>query len=809
MDLRFITGFKRRGDWISMTEFIKMLKALVLALVFGLLLVSMVPAGVASEGSPVVWTDKADYSPGEIVTIYGSGFQANSTVSLTVVRPDGSINDPEHGIVGEWSVTADGSGSFQTTYQLDGIEGTYSVTATDGVNTAITTFTDKKEDIRNFTATISPNNAMTGESKSYTITITNDTNSDKDLGSAVVTIPSGFTSVSITNIVPPSGKTWKASLVSGQIKLTADKPNDKLGPGQNVSVTFSATAPATAGTYTWNTTAYEGEDWKGQQFTTGTQPTVTVSSPTVSITITSSPSGSGFVKVDSTAITTPQTFTWTVGSTHTLEAISPVSGGTGTQYVWANWSDGGNQTNQYTVPSSNQTVTAYYKTQYLVTYAATGNALPVTVPDNEWVNSGSAATGVFPDNVTDTGVRCNFTGDNRPATITAPTTITGTYQTQYLLNVVSPYGTTGGEGWYDEGDTAYAAVTPLIVDEDGTLHIFENWSGDASGLSSPSDPISMDAPKTATANWRTIDNDGSLLRWDNYTITSAPAGTQVTLTFDNMYVENITFGAKDNVENAQVIVRDLGENMPSSVSIGPPNNPYGYLTITVVNLDQSKIENIVLTFKVAKSWISANSIDESAITLNRWNENDNTWTSYPAVKVGEDNDYSYFAVSLPGFSIFSISGALIPPPPVTPIVTTRPPSYTPPPPAAAFMISSMTITPRQAAPGDLITITFEVMNFGQVEGSGTVELLIDGVSAGTWDVTLGPGETRTITHTLTAGAVKTYDVTVTGGSFLVRDGFSVRVPSAVAAAVDTVALGGTVVIVIGLLSLLFVILRRR
>ena len=88
---------------------------------------------VKAEGT-VVWTDKAEYTPGENVTVYGSGFRTDASVAVSVTRPDNHVD--------EWSVSWDGSGNFITTYQLDGIEGTYTVTATDGTNTATTTFTD-------------------------------------------------------------------------------------------------------------------------------------------------------------------------------------------------------------------------------------------------------------------------------------------------------------------------------------------------------------------------------------------------------------------------------------------------------------------------------------------------------------------------------------------------------------------------------------------------------------------------------------------------------------------------------------------
>ena len=80
------------------------------------------------------------------------------------------------------------------------------------------------------------------------------------------------------------------------------------------------------------------------------------------------------------------------------------------------------------------TITGTYRTQYLVVYAVVGNAIPVTVPSNEWVNMGSAAKGTFTTTITNSaygGLRCILINDNRSLTINAPTTITANYRTQY------------------------------------------------------------------------------------------------------------------------------------------------------------------------------------------------------------------------------------------------------------------------------------------------------------------------------------------------------------------------------------------
>ena len=87
-------------------------------------------------------------------------------------------------------------------------------------------------------------------------------------------------------------------------------------------------------------------------------------------------------------------------------------------------------------------------------------------------------------------------------TINTPSSITWTWKTQYYLSVSSDYGSVGGAGWHDAGSSVYATITPTTVSGTaGTQYVFTGWSGGASGISSYSNVIVMDGPKTATANW--------------------------------------------------------------------------------------------------------------------------------------------------------------------------------------------------------------------------------------------------------------------------------------------------------------------
>jgi hypothetical protein len=133
-----------------------------------------------------------------------------------------------------------------------------------------------------FTATIDPTTANVGETKNYTITITNVGSGNGNsyyLGSAKVDVPTSYFTVdgstlSVTRV--PSGTAWTATLVGTEIQLSTTGTGT-LDNGQYIEVSFDATAIA-AGTGEWTTSAYHGTDWSTALGISGPQPTVTVTS---------------------------------------------------------------------------------------------------------------------------------------------------------------------------------------------------------------------------------------------------------------------------------------------------------------------------------------------------------------------------------------------------------------------------------------------------------------------------------------------------------------------------------------------------
>jgi hypothetical protein len=301
----------------------------------------------------------------------------------------------------------------------------------------------------------------------------------------------------------------------------------------------------------------------------------------VSITITSNPSGSGFVKVGGVACVTPFTFSWEVGTSHTLEALSPVSGVSGVHYVWISWSDLGAQSHSYTVPGSSQTVTANYKTQYYLTV----NSAYGSPTGAGWYDSGSSASfsvtspvnGPAGTRYVCTGYSGDASGPGTSSSITmdGPKTVTFNWKTQHQLTMaVSPSGGGStspavGSYWYDAGSPVSIQATPAGG------YTFSSWSGSGSGsYSGNSNPasITMNGPITETANFQSqVQFDFSVSI--NPTSGSVPQGGSVSATVTITLLSGAT---------QPVSLSASGQPSGVTVSFSPASvTPTGTSTMTV------------------------------------------------------------------------------------------------------------------------------------------------------------------------------------------------------------------------------------
>jgi len=245
----------------------------------------------------------------------------------------------------------------------------------------------------------------------------------------------------------------------------------------------------------------------------------------------------------------PASFWWDENSIHNFSFGSPLVVNASKQYTWVSTSGLSTlQSGTLTVTTSGNVIGNYTsQLQYLITFDQTGveadfpgtvviidgtNYSAGALPVSFWWDADSVHNFSYqsPLAVTPNAKRYVWnstsglsTVQSGSLTVTMSGSMIGHYKTQYYLTVVSPYGTTSGEGWYYSGSTAYANLNTGIVDHgNGTHRVFTNWSGDASGTNYvQSNPISMDAAKTAIAVWKT---QYRLIMATNYGTTNPSVG---------------------------------------------------------------------------------------------------------------------------------------------------------------------------------------------------------------------------------------------------------------------------------------------
>jgi PGF-pre-PGF domain-containing protein len=228
----------------------------------------------------------------------------------------------------------------------------------------------------------------------------------------------------------------------------------------------------------------------------------------------------------------------------------------------------------------------------------------------------------------------------------------------------------------------------------------------------------------------------------SYAFASAGIYTNVSFQTNNTSVLNLSFIANNNV-GAIIVVIDLLNGQSSLTTGSPSGNVYQFLDIWVQNSSAANVDNIAnatVGFKVAKSWIQSNNIDQSSIKLNRYSNG--VWNPLSAVLVGDDGTYMYFIAQTPGFSPFAITGNTI-------LVPTAPLSIT----KAANPMTYKSV-------GQKITYTYIVTNSGTAPISG-ITVTDNKVSVKISSSTLAPGSSvkGTAIYTITQADINAGSLT--------------------------------------------------
>lgn len=266
---------------------------------------------------------------------------------------------------------------------------------------------------------------------------------------------------------------------------------------------------------------------------------------TIAVTVQTNPTGLAII-VDGGLYTSPHTFNWTPGSSHTIASTATHSGASGVRYAFINWSDG--QALSHTVaPSAATTYTANYSTLYLLTMrAGTGGTAS---PSSDYYNSGQSVTisatanPAFAFSAWDGVGPGSYTGSINGATVTmngpitqtasfvsattapgAPTAVVAAAGNANASVSFGPPSTNGGSSITSYtvtaapgGITATAASSPIVVNglSNGTSYTFTVRATNAIGTGPASAPSRAAIPHAPNVG-QDFDLDGKNdLLWRN------------------------------------------------------------------------------------------------------------------------------------------------------------------------------------------------------------------------------------------------------------------------------------------------------
>ncbi len=189
---------------------------------------------------------------------------------------------------------------------------------------------------------------------------------------------------------------------------------------------------------------------------TGTTFEAGINLPLSANTITSSPAGQQ-VTVDCMNYSTPQVFTWAVGSQHTISAAATVSAA-GVQETLTGWSDSGAAAHTITVGAPGGTYTANYVTQYfqLTTAAVGAGTVTVSPPSTGgWYAPGTPVTITATPNAgnqfqgftgTTTTTTASTSAISLTVTMSGPVTETAQFGPVYTISVLQGTATVAAGG---------------------------------------------------------------------------------------------------------------------------------------------------------------------------------------------------------------------------------------------------------------------------------------------------------------------------------------------------------------------------
>ena len=206
--------------------------------------------------------------------------------------------------------------------------------------------------------------------------------------------------------------------------------------------------------------------------------------------------------------------------------------------------------------------------------------------------------------------------------------------------------------------TFTATLVPISL---GTKTIYANVTDAAGNINSTFISVTRTAPSSSSGGGGggggTSGEEYENIEFKDVSRVYISANTDASFTFSETGndIQSIKYKALTSAGYISATIEVL-KNTSALVKQAPPGNVYKNMNIWVGKYGyatESNIENPVIGFKVQRSWIQDNRIDEDSIKLNR--HSDEVWTALPTTRTDEDATFVYFKSQTPGFSPFAIT----------------------------------------------------------------------------------------------------------------------------------------------------------
>jgi PGF-pre-PGF domain-containing protein len=162
----------------------------------------------------------------------------------------------------------------------------------------------------------------------------------------------------------------------------------------------------------------------------------------------------------------------------------------------------------------------------------------------------------------------------------------------------------------------------------------------------------------------TIDNEMIEVESPPIQIPNLKAEVPLTIEVENIDITEMTIRVTNDVSNVRITVQQLKEAGPTGIAVAAPGRLYRWLNIVVENIKDEDVAEVKIVFRVKKSWILEQSVDETTIALYRYDLIAENWEPLPTEKIGENETHILYSATSSKLSIFVITGEVKFPSPI-------------------------------------------------------------------------------------------------------------------------------------------------